>query len=812
VQAIFPACLPQEAGELYFRDLAKPCAAKRVSCDILAKAWLLLTVIGWTDTIHYPPLARDFGESAGKLEGDSVMQERSGQANQTSRKPLSSETFRMMFELSPSPRAVIDTRGRFHLVNQAFSHQLGYDPDRLLKGRASFANLFSTKGEATSLIQEIANRQVIRRREVAILDDEGHANPFLLSGNVLQLDGQSLIDISLTGISVQRRLASKLRRDHARMASLLESITAGLFLVNMDGEIEEFNLPLANLTGMDQESVVGDSYMLLFERLLSNAVDPMIAQQDLARSVDAVAERPVVEIVTHGDPPSHLEISFFPVWDEEGNAIGWGGLMQDITEARERMAWKMELLSMLAHDIRTPLATLKGHATALAANYHNWDDAMVREFLEAISNTTDSLTHQVDRSLALTRVEAGRMGLRPSGVYPSSLARQAAERSAGILGEREIEIAIPEEMPQVRVDPARIEETLTILVENAVRHAPSSAPIEIGAKRSRNSVFMWVMDDGPGIPSDRQRMIFEKYEQVEPRSEGAGLGLYIARKIVEAHGGRIWVESPPDECSRGAKFNFSVPIMPDQPQAAVESAQSVPARPAKKGRSGLVLIIEDQPDMQTLLHSILTQEGYEVMIASGGAEGLDLFKAAPPELVLLDWMLPEMNGLLVCRTIRRWSQVPMIVLTSRVAREDMIVALNAGADDYITKPFQPTELLARMNAAIRRSGEWREGEKRDQFISGPLMLDFDLQTGWLHGIELDLTPTEYRLLVYLVENRGRVLTYQQIINHLWEGNVTKAKKDVFVHISRLRKKIEIDPKNPRYIQTRWGVGYIFSGR
>jgi DNA-binding response OmpR family regulator len=142
----------------------------------------------------------------------------------------------------------------------------------------------------------------------------------------------------------------------------------------------------------------------------------------------------------------------------------------------------------------------------------------------------------------------------------------------------------------------------------------------------------------------------------------------------------------------------------------------------------------------------------------------------------------------------------------------MITALNAGADDYITKPFRPTELLARMNAAIRRSGEWREGEKRDRFVAGPLMLDFDLQTGWLHGVELNLTPTEYRLLVYLVENRGRVLTYQQIINYLWEGSDTKAKKDIFVHISRLRKKIEVDPKNPRRIQTRWGVGYIFSGR
>lgn len=154
--------------------------------------------------------------------------------------------------------------------------------------------------------------------------------------------------------------------------------------------------------------------------------------------------------------------------------------------------------------------------------------------------------------------------------------------------------------------------------------------------------------------------------------------------------------------------------------------------------------------------------------------------------------------------------MPIIVLTSRIARDDLITALNAGADDYITKPFQPMELLARINAAIRRSGEWREEDRVDRVVAGPLVLDLDLQTGWRNGVELDLTPTEYRLLLYLVANRGRVLTHRQIINHVWDESGSGTKKQLFVHISRLRNKIEADPKHPHHIKTRWGVGYLFS--
>ena len=230
---------------------------------------------------------------------------------------------------------------------------------------------------------------------------------------------------------------------------------------------------------------------------------------------------------------------------------------------REQTAWKLELLSILAHDLRTPLATLKGHATALLANYQNWGTEMGMEFLKTIDRNVDELIRQVDRNLALTRVETGRLGLRSRGIEPKPLIQQAVERAAGSLGERRIEFDLPDDLPQLRVDPARTEEVIINLLDNAVRYTPAETPILIRVQSEENWLQISVIDQGPGIPPGKQDEIFEKYVRGESETEGTGLGLYISRKIVEAHGGRIWVDSPPVGQDQGAAFTFTLPFLPE---------------------------------------------------------------------------------------------------------------------------------------------------------------------------------------------------------------------------------------------------------
>ena len=732
------------------------------------------------------------------------------EAQQVEGRGKAASMYQELFDLGPTPSAVFGIRGRCLLVNRAFAYQLGYKREPLLKGEILLQDIFQKKRAAEELIAEVIERHVIRRRDVQLKDSEGRVIPMLFSGRTLAFEDQPCFDVTLTDISKQKRLERAFKRDHARMASLIESLTAGLFLVDTEGLITEFNLALANLVEINQEIMTNEPYQELFAHFLSGALEPEVVQQSLARALTAVSERPVIEIAFKEDAVQHIEIAFFPVWDEEGAPFGWGGLVQDVTEIRNRLVWKLEMLSILAHDIRTPLATLKGHATALLSNYRSWGDDMVIEFLEAIDSASDELVRQVDRSLALTRVEAGRMGIRPEAIAPIDLIHQSIERAAGILSDKTIELNVPAILPKVRVDPARIEEVLVNLLENAARYSPPGKPIVIGAERDDPLLKLSVTDQGPGIQADKQKMIFEKHTRADSKGKGIGLGLFIARKIVEAHGGKIWADSPPPNIPQGAQLTFTLPIMPDQP--VVETTQQTDQHIVQDARTEgqRILVIEDEPDAQALLHTILGQEGFEVMIAPDGPAGIGIFQTSPPDLVLLDWMLPGMSGLLVCRAIRHWSNVPILIITSRTSQEDLVTALDAGADDYVTKPFQPEELFARMNALLRRGESQIATKGRDRLSISGLLIDFDSHDVWLRGDRLNLTPTEYNLLSYLARHQGQVLTYDQIVDHVWDLETGKTRHDLFVHISRLRKKIEPKSSAPRFIVTRWGTGYLFN--
>jgi DNA-binding response OmpR family regulator len=358
------------------------------------------------------------------------------------------------------------------------------------------------------------------------------------------------------------------------------------------------------------------------------------------------------------------------------------------------------------------------------------------------------------------------------------------------------------------VDPARVEEVLINLLENATRYSPPNRLITVEAEREKTVVKISVTDQGIGVPKDKRHEIFEKYVRAGSEGEGSGLGLYISRRIVEEHGGEIWVESPPDDQEEGARFLFTLPIMPEITTTELPRTRKEPGLEQVPEGDMRVLIVEDEPDFQVLLRTILNEAGYQTEVAPDGQTALDVIQTSPPEMILLDWMLPGMDGLNVCRNIRRWTNAPILMVTSKTSQEDLIKALDAGADDYITKPFRTPELLARIQSAARRREVWAD-EEPDRFSANGLTINFDAQEVWLHGQRLELTPTELNLLTYMARNRGQVLTYELLLDHLY-GTEKKANlHNLFVHVSRLRKKIEPDPEEPRFIITRWGLGYVF---
>lgn len=224
-----------------------------------------------------------------------------------------------------------------------------------------------------------------------------------------------------------------------------------------------------------------------------------------------------------------------------------------------------------------------------------------------------------------------------------------------------------------------------------------------------------------------------------------------------------------------------------------------------------VLVIDDEPQIRNALRVGLERAGFAVALAGTGQEGLDQAAAAPPDLVLLDLLLPDTHGFAVCQQLRELTDAPVIVLSVRSEEGDKIAALNGGADDYLTKPFSLPELIARMGAVLRRAVPENTPETAF-FQGGDLFVDFAGRRVTVAGEDIHLTPKEYELLRQLVLNPGRVLTYRTLLTAVWGAEAAEETRTLRVHIANLRNKIEADPTHPRYIHTETRIGYRFRVR
>jgi len=260
---------------------------------------------------------------------------------------------------------------------------------------------------------------------------------------------------------------------------------------------------------------------------------------------------------------------------------------------------------------------------------------------------------------------------------------------------------------------------------------------------------------------------------------------------------------------------------------------SAAAKPAPKARAlTSVLVVEDEESFVEALTIGLEREGFVVHIARDGAEAIDLFDDVQPDLVLLDVMLPKLSGIDVCRELRSRSDVAIIMVTAKSAEIDTVVGLEVGADDYVSKPYRMRELVARMRAVLRRKGDEQPapvptggagasargiakgtGSDEDEVLSvGDVSVDHQRHEVWIRGALVALPLKEFELLALLLENAGRVLTRDQLIDRVWGADYVGDTKTLDVHVKRLRAKVELDPSHPVHIVTIRGLGYKFENR
>ncbi|HLY29022.1 MAG TPA: response regulator [Aggregatilineales bacterium] len=236
------------------------------------------------------------------------------------------------------------------------------------------------------------------------------------------------------------------------------------------------------------------------------------------------------------------------------------------------------------------------------------------------------------------------------------------------------------------------------------------------------------------------------------------------------------------------------------------SEQANPGENAPNAGS-MILVVEDDSQIRRFLRATLTTHGYQVAEVTTGQEALNQISLKHPDLIILDLGLPNMDGLDVIRALREWSSTPIIVVSARELERDKVQALDAGADDYLTKPFGTAELLARIRVALRHSIQLTTGEDEPIFSVGDLQVDLAHHQVYVEDSKVHLTPIEYKLLVTLVRHAGKVITGHQLLKEVWGPSFTKESQYLRLYMMKLRHKLEKDPAEPRYLITEPGVGY-----
>jgi DNA-binding response OmpR family regulator/signal transduction histidine kinase len=496
-----------------------------------------------------------------------------------------------------------------------------------------------------------------------------------------------------------------------------------------------------------------------------------------------------------------------PLYGPNGEITGAIAVQQDITPLGELEKLRNEFLGMVSHELRTPLTAIKGSAATALGTSLPLGTAQTRELFQIIDEQADRLRSLVDDLLDMTRIEAGTLSVE---TQPTDLCEIIQETQAGFVreaGSHEVRLELPVALPPVEADRHRIGQVIMNLLSNAAKYSPPMAPITVSVDVEPFWVTVHVRDEGRGIAGDDVSRLFKKFsrphEKAGVKLPGSGLGLAICKGIVEAHGGRIWAESPGE--GRGATFSFTLPIaVPEETPKADEP--SVTTRVTRAGERRRILALDDEVQVLRYLQRSLSEAGYEPVLTSDPSEITKLVELNEPDLILLDLRLPGASGFEVLERVREISDAPVIFLTASGRDDDAVRALRKGADDYVTKPFSPPELLARIDTVLRRRAGPATAVRRPFALKG-LKIDFEAREVTLAGERLSLSPTEYKLLCELAVNAGRVLTYDQILQRAWGLEYSGENDLVRAFVRNLRHKLGDDARNPRFILTERGVGY-----
>ena len=524
---------------------------------------------------------------------------------------------------------------------------------------------------------------------------------------------------------------------------------------------------------------------------------------EILSATETVRAEEIVLAVPDGRSVSVL-INATPIRSDGGEVESVVVTMQDMTPLEEMERLRAEFLGMVSHELRMPLTSIWGSVMAMLEDTEDLDPAETRQFLRIILDQVGSMRDLIGDLLDVARIETGTLPISPEPTEVAALVDRARNNFVSAGGRSSLDIDVPPDLPMVLADRRRVVQVIGNLLTNAARHSPELSLIRVSAVRDGVDVEISVSDQGRGIPTERLPRLFRKFSHREEDDHGGdtGLGLAICKGIVEAHGGRIRAES--DGLGLGARFVFTLP--------AVEEAGAVPGQSASgRGRDVIrgqpILVVDDDPQMLRYVRRALADADYDPAVTGDPEETLSLVEEVRPDLVVLDLVLPGSDGISLMHDILSVADVPVIFITA-YGRDDLMArAFDAGAADYLVKPFSATELVSRVRAALRRRAEPRHSRPLEPYVYGDLTIDYTGRRVTFAGQPVELRAKEYQLLYELSVNAGRVVTHDELLRRIWGAKRPANLRALRTHLRRIRSHFGEEASDPTYFFAEPRVGY-----
>jgi len=726
----------------------------------------------------------------------------------------SEERYRSLVETAVDAIISIDSDGNIILWNHSAESMFGYRAHNVMGKPLAFImpeRYREAHREALQRVLSTGKSNIIgKTTELAGVRRTGVEFPLELS-LAKWGSGDAVFFTAVIRDITERKQAEQAREmERQRLQTLVETSPVGILLADAGGRLLLVNGEAERLLGAPVR--VGDTVEQYSRAIVRRRPDG---------SQYAPGELPVERALSLGETVRAEEIHFHhpdgsvvpvlvnavPLYGPNCEITGALAVQQDITSLEELERLRNEFLGIVSHELRTPLTAIKGSAATVLGSSSPLSAEQTRELFQIIDEQADRLRDLIADLLDVTRIEAGALSIEAAPTDLREIIREARDSFLRTVSVREVRLELPDALPLVRVDRQRIGQVMTNLLSNAAKFSPPSTPITVSVEHEPVYVTAHVRDEGHGIAEEDLAKLFKMYSRPHEKSglglAGSGLGLAICKGIVEAHGGRIWAESEGE--GRGATFSFTLLVAAEAPAAAPEVA--VATRVSRPGKRTRILAVDDEVHVLRYLQRSLSEAGYEPVVASDPSEVNRLVELNEPDLILLDLRFPGTSGFEVMERVRELTEAPIIFLTASDREDDAVRALRAGADDYIVKPFSPSELLARVDAVLRRRAGAPTTAARRPFVLEDLKIDFAQRQVTLASQPVALSATEWKLLAQLAAHAGRVVTFEQILQRVW-GPTYGAETDlVRSFVRNLRRKLGDDARNPRFILSERGVGY-----